>query len=262
MDPEANPSASSDDEVKGTGKPRSVVVNETKSKDESRDSNDDNSSDYQSSGRTDDVGPQYLIKSVLRNDVDTNNESDGATPPNGDTVTGVTRKNKSTIEPANPVERNEVPVGINDKSTIEPANPIERNEAPVDHNENDTGIDAKDENETGYGAENEDSYETTNEDGYEAAKGETEIGIEAKSIATDDAEDEAVETAGVDDKPPANTIGAGIIYMNNNKRAGSDCQNNANVRAEVVCWSYDATSAGIVVCKTAGVGDDTPPTNT
>jgi hypothetical protein len=143
---EANTLASSDNEVKDTGTP-SIVINETKYEDklsesdsesssnikdemnllpsnwkntisdESSDSNDDNISDYQSSGMTDDVDTEYPIKSVLQNEVDTTNDlSNGALPPNGDTVTGLTNENKSTIEPVDPVE----------------------NEAPVDHSKIDT----------------------------------------------------------------------------------------------------------------------------
>jgi hypothetical protein len=101
---EANALASGDDEVKVTGKP-SILINETKYEDESSDSdsassrnngdktnllpsngqhttsveqsdkssnsNDDSFSDYQSSGSTDDIDPQYPIKLVLRNDIDT-----------------------------------------------------------------------------------------------------------------------------------------------------------------------------------------------
>ena len=48
---------------------------------------------------------KYPIKLVLQNEVDTTNDlSNGALPPNGDTVTGLTNENKSTIEPVDPVE--------------------------------------------------------------------------------------------------------------------------------------------------------------
>jgi hypothetical protein len=107
-------------------------------------------------------------------------------------------------------------------------------------------------------AANEDGYETTKGetdiDGYETAKRETDIGIETKSTKTDDAEDKSVETAGVDDNPPANTIGTGIVCMNNDNTAGSDCQNNTSMRTEILsCLSNEPTSAGFVLCITAGV---------
>jgi hypothetical protein len=70
----------------------------------------------------------------------------------------VTNKNRSTIEPADSGVENEAL----------DTNPVE-NEAPVDHNESDTGNDAKDENETGIGAEDKSSYDAVNNNNREGS---------------------------------------------------------------------------------------------
>jgi hypothetical protein len=94
-----------------------------------------NVSDYQSSGRTDDVDTAHLNDVVV---------SDGALPPDGDTVTGVANENKKATKPVDPVE-NESPVDPDDESVDpveheapvdnKPVDPVEH-AAPVDHNEN------------------------------------------------------------------------------------------------------------------------------